>query len=236
MVVDKSATSDRARPAREVEAKLIARDATLLDAVAALGAIGGYELRPAGAHALPDRQFDTPDRTLGSRRLALRIREQDGQALFTLKWPNAGSGALFDRPELELPLSKQASRHIRVQLEQAGVALNRQPCRVSDPQQWLEASGLSLTQERWTERRLLLAHRAGRLVAELALDRVRYQFGIYEVVYHEIEVESRTAADLDVLTIARLLERAYPGRLAPGQRGKYSRGLALSAALEPLQA
>jgi inorganic triphosphatase YgiF len=235
-VPDQSVASTSAAPAREVEIKLIASDAGLLDEVAALRTVDNYELRPAGAHALRDRHFDTAGGALGSRRLALRIREQDGQALFTLKWPNTGSGALFDRPELELPVSKQAWRQIRSLLEQADLTLDRRPCRTSDPQQWLEASGLRLTQERRTERQLLLAFRVGSLVAELALDRVRYRFGIYDVAYHEVEVESRAGDDLDVLAIARLLQEIFPRRLLPARQGKYSRGLALAAALEPLQA
>ena len=225
----------RAQPRRELEAKLVARDAALLDSLAELPAIGDFTVQHVGERALHDRHFDTTDQALGSRGIGLRIREQDDQSYFTLKWPNTASGSLYDRPELELPVSRSAWRRVRELLQQAGVHLTPRANRATDPERWLEADGLRLTQERWTRRTVLIACRNGRPFAELALDRVRYRFGIYEVAFNEVEIEAIGGDELDVLAVARLLERSYPDRLAPSQRGKYARGLVLAAALEPLQ-
>jgi hypothetical protein len=100
---------------------------------------------------------------------------------------------------------------------------------------WLTAAGLRLTQDRTTERRVLIAWKDDRRAAELALDVSTYWLGAYEVVFREVEVEALTAESRHVAVLARALERIYAGRVGPSKQGKYSLGLKLAASLAPLQ-
>lgn len=71
----------------ELEATLVARvnGRETLDKASQLRALNGYALRPAKTLRLFDQYFDTPGRTLGSRRIAVRVRESNGDVLLTIK-------------------------------------------------------------------------------------------------------------------------------------------------------
>ena len=74
--------------AEEVEFKLavVADPAETFDYVARLEQLAGERLGPPTRHTIHDLYWDTADRSLGARRLTLRLRDIDGQLKLTAKW------------------------------------------------------------------------------------------------------------------------------------------------------
>jgi hypothetical protein len=215
----------------EIELKLAAHDAAVLDELAERTELAGYMLRPAPSHVILDCYWDSRGCDLDARKCSLRLREQDGIQKLTLKQSGSISGGLFQQPELELPATPESWATIRAELLNVGLGLPLTRARQPDPRKWLAAAGLEMTQERTTARRILVAERDGSRLVELALDTTTYQLGLYEVVFREIEAEALGDQLDHVLALGAALRRAFPGRLSPSDRNKYLRGLELARRL-----
>ncbi len=208
----------------EIEAKLIlvaAAPQRLADELAALPSIAEHRLLAAREISLRDAYLDTPERSLGRRGVALRVRRRDGVPWLALKGPDRGSGVVgaVRRQELELPFSDPALERIFAELRGCGLAFasNAAP-GTRDPLAALRAHGLGIIQERDARRRLRDAlDSRGRVCAELAIDCVRHRLGARDVLLYEVEVEARgTALDALRAIVAGLLAtygralRAWP--------------------------
>jgi inorganic triphosphatase YgiF len=215
----------------EVEIKLTALDPAVLDELVSYRELAGYALRPVSARTLRDRYWDTPSGDLAGRHVSLRLRLQDGDERFTLKWPASVDGALFRRRELELPASRENWSAVRAELAREGVRLPSAPSQAGTANDWLGAAGLQITQDRGTARRVLIAARDGQALVELALDSTVYHLDVYDIVFREIEAEALTDDAQHALALGAAIERAFPGRVRPSKVGKYSRGLELAARL-----
>jgi inorganic triphosphatase YgiF len=206
----------------------------LLDEIATLDRLGGVRLAGAVDHQLRDVYWDLPDGSLRARKLSLRLRQIDDQQVFTVKGGTSSSDGLFRRYELEVPVTLENWREVRGVLNRESVPL---PDIVSGeiPDDWLRAVGLVPTQDRTTRRTAIHAFDGplgSRPLAELALDRTRFDFGRVLVDYWEIEVEQLGEhGDAIPRALGRALLERYPGRLEPSTMGKYSRGLALEREL-----
>jgi inorganic triphosphatase YgiF len=217
-------------PHQEIEVKLAAEDPTVLEELLGRRELGGCALRRAATRWLSDRHYDTSDHALGEAGMALRWRVQDGVELLTLKGRSEVQGALFQRGELEVSADAAGWNTVLGQLARSGVRLAAGATGAS-PAAWLASAGLVLTQYRTTVRKVLTAQRDGVSVAEIALDTVTYHFGRYEVLFREIEIEALSGDASLVLALGAAIQAAYPGRVAPSERGKYSRGLELATRL-----
>jgi inorganic triphosphatase YgiF len=222
-------------PHQEIEWKLTTRDSSVLDDLAGRDELAGYELRSSPPRQLSDQYWDTPDRRLSACDWGLRIRVDDGLEQFTIKRAASRQAGLFQRDELELPATPENWAEIRAQLESAGVPLEGDHGVAGPPSVWLASAGLVRTQERSTQRRIRIAIQQNQHLAELALDLSTYYLGAYEVTFREVEVEALTPESRHVDALARALLRQYGERVRPSLQGKYSLGLALAAALAPLQ-
>jgi triphosphatase len=90
----------------EVEAKLRADGPDVLDALAAIPALGRASLGPAAMVAEVDRYLDTEDGALAAARWACRLREREGQLRVSLKGPPDApttEAGVHRRPEVEGP-------------------------------------------------------------------------------------------------------------------------------------
>jgi inorganic triphosphatase YgiF len=220
---------------QEVEWKLTARDARLLDDLADRVELAGYRLESAPPRQIRDQYWDTPDRTLAACHWGLRTRIEDGVAKLTIKRTESRRAGLFRREELELPATPDNWAQILARLVRGGAQLSGGPVPGGDPADWLTAAGLRIVQDRSTHRRVLIAYQNDCPVAELALDLSTYYLGAYEVLFREIEVEALTAESRHVRALGRALERTYEGRVSPSKHGKYSLGLKLATSLARLQ-
>jgi inorganic triphosphatase YgiF len=220
----------------EVELKLsvIGDDPdALLDDVAALREIAALRLEPSGDHAVRDIYWDLPNGGLRDSHLSLRLRQIDDRQVFTAKGGTSNSDGLFRRYELEVPATRENWDELLAVLSCEGVKL-ADAVSGDDPQGWLRATGLVPTQDRATRRTIRYAYSASsgdRPLAELALDRTRFDFGKALVDYWEIEIEQIDGGEAAPREIGRALLARYPDRLEPSTMGKYSRGLTIEREL-----
>lgn len=221
----------------EVELKLsvIGDDPdALLDEVAALRQLGSMRLESADDHQLRDVYWDLPDGGLQALRLSLRLRQIDDRTVFTAKGGTSNSQGLFKRYELEVPATRENWAELRAVFVAEGVTLG-DGLRGATPEEWLREAGLTPTQDRSTRRAIRYAYpdaTADRPIAELALDRTRFDFGKVLVDYWEIEIEQLGGSeDAAPRALGQALVDLYPDRLEPSSMGKYSRGLAIEREL-----
>lgn len=219
---------------QEVELKLAVVGASprqLFGEIERLAELDGRQLTPPERHRIHDLYWDTPSRDLGRRHLTLRLRDIDGQLRFTAKGNSRSTQGLFRRDEMELPANRESWGAVYVALRARGAPLREPDSAGTAPSSWLEDAGLSITQDRSTERVVRYAVRDGERIAELALDAVRYRFGAESRDYFEVEIEQLSGADTCARTLGDALLALFPGRLRAATMGKYSQGLRLEREL-----
>ena len=207
----------------EVEAKFLADDPAVLNALATTPSLGFASVGSARTVAELDRYLDTADGALAARRWACRLRTRDGAVSVSLKGPAEPTVGDWHhrRPEVEGPATD---------------SLDPADWPDSDARQWLlELSGgaelverFELRQDR-TERPVLVD---GEPVGTMSLDVVHVVDGDRErgrLLVVELELandESLPAARFE--TLARALA-ARPG-LSPDPRTKLEHALERLAA------
>jgi inorganic triphosphatase YgiF len=220
----------------EVELKLSVtgdNPEALLNEVAGLDTLAGLKLGPVQEHHLRDIYWDRPDGELGGLKLSLRLRQIDDRLVFTAKGGTSNSEGLFRRYELEVPATRENWQEVRQVLIGEGIDLG-DGMHGDSPEQWLREAGLTATQDRSTRRSIkyVYAEDEGTTpLAELALDRTRFDFGTVLVDYWEIEIEQLDGHDGAPRELGRALLGRYPDRLELSTMGKYSRGLAIEREL-----
>jgi inorganic triphosphatase YgiF len=205
----------------------------LLDEVAGLDELGSLRLGAVEDHRLRDIYWDLPDGDLRVMKLSLRLREIDDRLVFTVKGGTSNSEGLFRRYELEVPATHENWLGVRAALMGEGVRLD-DGTDGDDPNAWLRSAGLLPTQDRRTRRSVKYAFDGpdeGQRLAELCLDRTRFDFGRALVDYWEIEVEQLNGCEEAPRTIGQALLSRYADRLEFSTMGKYSRGLAIEREL-----
>lgn len=200
----------------EIEAKFRVDDDQLFPTLLLLPHLGDFQLCPRTA---PEDQhstyFDTADQRLQTQGFSLRIRSVAGRRTATLKRTRRSEGAVRTRDEWSCPIGadddplRWPDSSVRAWVL---VALDGQPLEPLFTVQ--------------TRRQIIHACLEGRPVAELCLDTAVVRAGAQAERFRELEVElcapeARRSFD----ALLALLCRAFP--LAPEQRSKKSRGLAL---------
>ena len=234
------APAEEGRSDREVELSLLisAPDPeAVLQRLARLREIGPYALGARGLERIVDRYFDTPRGELRRRGLALRLREVGGATVIGLNGPQrARSTRTEDRYELERPFSAEAVAEVgrRAGLEVRPVA----EADGADPERVLETSlGVRRIQRRETDRLVRevadAAGGPGHVLAELVLDRVRFEVEGRAVRHYEVEIESKAPGKGTEAArrIAAELRSRYPDELAEWPWGKLATGSAVEALL-----
>jgi inorganic triphosphatase YgiF len=215
-------------PPLEKEGALLVRaerPGDVLSEIAALTKVGDWTLEPLEPQAIDDVYFDDVRRSLGQRRIALRIRRVDGVVLLTMKSPLGREGGVATRIEIEEPWSPEALREVVAQLDRAWRAPD-----ATAPEAALHELGFAPVQRRRTARdRRAVLDPDGKTLAELALDTVSYDLPTGLVQLCEIEVESRTA-EADVRPILAALATRFAA-LAPWPHGKLATGFAAEHAV-----
>ncbi len=145
------AASTDPRP-HEVEVALAIRSewpGAVASAICRLRAVGPYRILPRPDQHLRDRYLDTPERSLGQRRVALRLREVDGAPRLTLKADaRRREGRGSERLELEAPWSTGALDVVLDELRGRGIALPAPPTGpLGEPMDALARRGLEVIQE-----------------------------------------------------------------------------------------
>ncbi|UCG12247.1 MAG: CYTH domain-containing protein [Deltaproteobacteria bacterium] len=227
---------------REIEAALIIwSENPRADArqIAALTSIADYQLLPQDSQTIHDLYFDTPDRTLQTQKLALRVREIDATRWLTLK----GHSQLTDwggveRLEIEVLWSEDALTKIVKQLRDRGIKTLqlRQDLDYTHPLDVMSSLGLGLVQDRESHRRARDIVRAdaeiGPVLAELAIDSVVYHFGDQGIHLHEVEIEAKAGGGSTVVkTVIESLVAIYGLALRRWDHSKLVTGMAIERLL-----
>jgi hypothetical protein len=193
----------RVRQPSEAEAALliVARDPTsALRRLRSIRALGPYRLVPHPLVVIEDRYWDTPEHTLAKRRVALRLRQYNGQPWATLKGPPRGrmGKKVIRRLEIEVPWRPEAVRRtLTPALARVGVPdvspLEHGPWPPFEGAMARMGLGLiqSRTTRRWARSVFLVKQKSPEPFAEMAIDVVRYQIRSLSPKFPEVEVEAK---------------------------------------------
>ena len=224
----------------EVEAALIVyADApqAIEQRLADLQTLAEFSLLPRATETIEDIYFDTADRSLQARLIALRVRRLDGTTLVTMKADSHRTVAGEDRLEIESPWSSSALRNVVGELRGRGVGVPGSPGELgsAEPAAVMASLGLEQVQTRVTTRtpRDLFARGAeSEPLAELAIDAVTYRFREGRVRLLEVEVEAKGAGDASTVErITARLRDEFPSLLRPWPYGKLPTGEAIQELL-----
>lgn len=225
---------------REIEAALIVCADTpqaVGRRLADLQTLAEFSLLSRATETIEDVYFDTTDRSLGARLIALRVRRLDGTPLLTMKADSHPALAGADRLEIESSWSRAALHHVLNELRNRGVGVPDAPGELgsTDPAAVMASLGLEEVQARVTRRtpRDVVARGAGtEPVAELAIDGVTYRYRHGRVRLLEVEVEAKGKGDASTVErITASLLGAFPSQLHPWPHGKLPTGMAIQELL-----
>ncbi len=198
-------------------------------AVADLSHIGAFRLVGERCHVLNDTYFDTQGSDLKHRHWILRLRGMDSTWWITLKGPSReASDGVMERSELEIPWSPDAFVQVMDKLDIPFASPAARNISSVDAVKVMREHGMVVVQHRVTERRVknVLSSEQPVVIAEIAIDRVRYDFSGREILHHEIEIESRHD---DYRSAVALITDELRERFAPELRvwkvGKLATGL-----------
>ena len=225
---------------REVEATLIIQSEKpdeIVMSIAGLESIGDYGLIREKSRAIRDVYFDTPDQSLSSRKISLRLRELDGQYRITMKSQvRLNQWGALDRQELEFSWSQTSLERIFCELADSGIVLN-QPNMDFDnthPMDILLKSSLKPIQHRESHRQVRnVVIGESSPIAELVIDSVIYHFHKTDIHHYEIEIETKKEENIEVfMTLIDDLLAMYKPYLRRWKYGKLVTGKAIEKLLE----
>lgn len=205
--------------------------------LAGLQTLAEFSLLPRATQTIEDIYFDTTDRSLQARLIALRVRRLDGTPLLTMKADSHRIAAGEDRLEIEAPWSPSALHDVVSELRSRGVGVPESPGETgsADPVAVMASLGLEEVQTRLTRRMLrdIVARGAqSEPLAELAIDAVTYRFREGRVRLLEVEVEAKGQGDAaTVERITASLRDEFPSQLRPWPYGKLPTGKAVQELL-----
>jgi len=137
----------------------------------------------------------------------------------------------MERLELEVPWTFEALEQVMNKLDISTANLDARLAPTADPVRTMLEFGMVVIQHRVTEREVsnaLLGEQTV-TVAEIAVDRVKYDFPGGVIVHHEVEIESKLEQRRSaVIEISRDLLRRFAPEVRVWKFGKLSTGQAIS--------
>ena len=202
--------------------------------IADLDQIAEYTLKNPYIHHIVDVSFDTAENHLFNNRSSLRIRTINGRCLFTLKSsPVFQSTGAVKRDELELDWHPNSFGFLIDALIQMGIELPNDYKFDFDWCKSMSTLGMNVLQERQTKRRTKDIFCEHVLIAELAVDEVKYKYQKGDVLHREIEIESKAnKGDKALPIVAEYLVQKYPDALSVWMPSKLELGLGLKDLIE----
>lgn len=180
--------------------------------------------QPASKQSLTNTYFDTPQGDLAKARIALRLRQVDGQVLQTVKTAGQGGGGLSERQEWEWQVADP-------QLDLASLA--ELPPFQGELSGVLDALAPKLSTD-FTRRswQLKEGSQGQESHIELVLDEGEISSGGYRTPIREVELELKSGEPEALWALALILAEQVP--LRPSDSSKAFRGNALSDQHWPL--
>lgn len=216
----------------ETKFKVASGAAKVLAQLAAAPALGSYTLGEANTLEISDTYFDNEGLDLFLREAGLRIREQNGSLLVTLKIKRAPvAGATMTRLEIEGPPIVEILADIWDTLDTEGLVrqtfrTQRQlPDNISSMFDSWGFKALFKIDNQRVEREVLAAD--GQQVATLMLDRAVVHNEQKRGALTEIEIEASAGQAGHLPALSAALQQQFPGLLTPSDRSKYRQGIEL---------
>jgi len=201
------------KPPLEIELKLGASP-EVIERIGDDPTLRGEAEGPGAAKALDATYFDTADRRLSRRGIALRVRREGGRTIQTIKADARNLGGLSARSEWQWPIRRKTPDLGVIDAPDARAALGD-----------LTETALAPYYATRVDRRVLtVAHRASRI--EIAIDRGTVIAGDRHQPITEIELELLDGREVDLYDLALDLADRYPLAIEP--RSKAARGAALA--------
>jgi len=200
--------------------------------------VSEYDLKPKPSQAIQDTYYDTKERFLREKRITLRIRRMDDRLLLSTKsYIRRIAGDIIQRREMERPWSYSSIRLLARNLKLNIPMMSSTKFQNLPLSRVLATMGLEVVQERLTRREprdiVIRDQVPVSILAELAIDRVRYAFGDITVGLSEIEVEAKAARSLSRLReIVDALVSRYSPFLQQWFHGEFVTGLAIQKLLK----
>jgi uncharacterized protein YjbK/uncharacterized membrane protein YhiD involved in acid resistance len=243
---------------RETEASIvICSDSAkrLAAQIARLDSIADYPLVKMGSKKIVDTYFDTNQKVLAKKRVALRVREIDGDYWIAVKGPTADGISNIDRSEYEVNWSHHNITKIvdylkkTANVEGLKVVKTNTGLVETEPLKFLQAIGLVIVQRRENLRKIRYilsknsSNQNDRVLAELDIDHVIYHFNFGNVSLYDIEIEEKVTEqearkDKDIFSnsildeiVGELISKYGPETFRKWKFGK----LALGKGIEKLQ-
>ena len=161
--------------------------------------------------------FDTEDGKLSANNMAVRVRYEGDTAFATLKWNGSVSNGFHEREEINVPARMEhfisSPKELFRESEDGKVLLDL----IGDEPL------INLLEMRYLRSRCRLAYSAS--IMELAIDTGSIITDKGEVPIMELEIELYAGDPKDIRDLGERLQKKY--RLAPEDRSKLARGLAL---------
>lgn len=230
----------------EIELTLVPRSKQpqqIQNKVSAIHTILNYRLAHHSNQIIHDTYFDTLSEALNTFNLSLRLRLYCGRLFITLKGPReAVSPLAVKRLELEMPWSLAAVRSVIYNLNRiANTALVECPkedlrFQFDNPQDALLNAGLRVIQRRTTIRQILtisLHNQSGEgPLAELMIDRVRFDIRNRSIMHHEIEIEQKVIGTSVLDDVGGELVSMFGDALQPWRYSKLRTGIAVGRLID----
>jgi hypothetical protein len=212
--------------------------------IAQLESIADHPLVSSGSKKIIDTYFDTNQKVLEKKRIAIRLREVNGEYWVAVKGPSLNGIPNVDRSENEFNWSQLGKAkiidYLKTNANVKGLQLGRSNSDLieTEPLKVLQETGLVIVQRRenFRESRNILSknssHKVDQVLAELDIDHVVYHFNFRDVSLYNIEIEQREATgNLILNTIVDELISIY----GPDTFKKWNYGkLALGKGIEKL--
>jgi len=214
----------------------------IVDQIANLPSIGNFWLPLKAKQKIHDLYFDTSDRALRAKRMALRLREievdgRNKKCLLTFKGPSisiSGSSGM-ERIEIEHEWSKDTFDHVWCKLQDQGIepmGHHQQANYHPIPVITLEMNGLKIIQDRRTARTVknvvLKNDDPLSVIAELAIDEGEYLIGGQNIRYNEIEIEAKKTDCTAILDeLVDKLQEKFVNQVYKWKYSKLAMGLAI---------
>lgn len=162
--------------------------------------------------------FDTEDYTLLDHDIAFRVRLEGSRVVASLKWNGTSEGGLHTREEINVPLGSE------------DCLINPSPSIFCESVEGRDMMALvdnkplhNLLEIRSLRRKIRVD--TGKSICEVAIDTGEISTDYGDLPICELEIELFSGSKEDVSAIGNVLAEKYG--LAPEDRSKYARGLAL---------
>jgi inorganic triphosphatase YgiF len=210
----------------------------VMEKLSAMNTIGPFEILPKRSLFIHDSYFDTSDRSLMKKGIALRNRNIGQTNLLCMKGSehiNEWGG--IRRLEIEEEWSEKVLEKILQTQDHISFDTDNTVFDEADPIKTLECLGLYSIQDRQTTRIVRdIIDPGGKsqgLCAEMALDRVLYRFGNSKFNHFEVEIEAKIReGEEHIKTIVTLLKTKFPGELKRWDHNKLITGYAIEELLQ----